>query len=114
ELPRLLDTVAPREQRRIAAHAVEQEPLVGFRQRLPEGARIAHVHQDVRYRQMIPGHLRDEAQRHPFVRLDAEGEDVGLEELARLLLGEQAQRDTLEYDRDFGHAGAQSLAGPTV
>ena len=76
ERPLLLDLVAPREERRLAAHRVEQEPLVGLGRVRAERRAVAEVHRDVAQDGLLPGLLRDEAERDALVGLDAHREHV--------------------------------------
>ena len=57
EFPRRLDRVAPHEQRGVAGHHVEQQPLVGLGGLVAEGGPVAEVHlhridPDLRARQL--------------------------------------------------------------
>ena len=71
------DLVGAREERRVAEHGVEDEPLVGLGAAAAEGRPVAEVHRHRAERHRRPRHLGHEAQADALVGLDADGEHVG-------------------------------------
>jgi hypothetical protein len=65
DAPRLFDLVGAREQRAVAEHRIEQQPLVGVGGLAAEGRAVAEVHAHVADPHVGAGHLGAEAQRHP-------------------------------------------------
>src|SRR5262245_10058147 len=114
ELPGAIDGVASVEQGRVAAHAVEQEALVGLGDRALEGVGVGHGHEDVADVDGFARDLGDEAERDALVGLDAQGEDGGLEDAAGGFFLEEHEGDGAEVDVDLGQALGELLARAQV
>ena len=99
ELPLLLDLVLAREQRRVAEHRVEDQPLVGLGQPGPEGAAVEEVHVHGPDRHPRAGHLRADRERDALVGLHVDQQDVRPQPVAGDRL-ERRVRGALELDRD--------------
>src|SRR5690606_11798734 len=76
DLPRQLDLLVHREQRRLTQQHVEDQPLVGLRRALRERVPVAEVHRDVADLHGRARHLRAEPHRHALVRLHTDDERV--------------------------------------
>src|SRR5262249_41269282 len=77
--PRLLDPIATRVERSVAVNRVEQQALVGLRRLAAEDLPVLEVERHWRELEIRPGLLCEHGQRDAFVRLDADGEQVGLD-----------------------------------
>ncbi len=113
ERPLRLHLVGAGEEGGVAAHGVEDEPLVGLRRAGAELGPVAEVHRHVAHGDALAGHLGGEAQGDALVRLDAHDEEVGLVRGARHAL-EEAVRQGLELDGHLGDALGEALAGAQV
>ncbi len=113
ELPLLLDLVLAREQRRVAEHRVEDQPLVRLGQPGAEGAAVEEVHVHGADRHPGPGHLGADRERDALVRLHVDQQHVRPQAVAGDLL-ERRVRRALELDRDRRLAPRQALAGADV
>ena len=65
--PGLLDLVRPDEQRRVADHRIEQEPLVGLGRIGPEGVLVGELHGDRPHPVVLARHLGPETKGHVLV-----------------------------------------------
>src|ERR1700722_8414022 len=116
--PRGLDTIAMREEGLVAEHGVEQQALIPVGAGLAEGGRVIEVHNhraDVHVGRSW--HLGAEAQGDAVVRLNANGEQVGLNLLAGtgvLQAVEDQQRRLLELNADLGGLLLEPLAGAQI
>src|SRR5262249_3557655 len=96
ELPRHVDPIPARVQRGVSLHRVEEQTLVGLRRLAAE----REVHLGRRDAKIRPRQLRTERERHAFVRLDTEhqqvriGQDLGIST-------EHEMRRALESHRDL-------------
>ena len=72
EQPLLLDLVGAREQRRVAEHRVEDQPLVRLRHAGAERAAVEEVHVHGADRHPLARHLRADRERDPLVGLDVD------------------------------------------
>src|SRR5581483_8053009 len=70
DLPGRLDGVPAREERRVAAHRVADEPFVRGRRDDAEAGAVVEIHRDGPDVHPRAGDLRVEAQRDPFLGLD--------------------------------------------
>src|SRR5207302_8188779 len=113
ERPLLLDLVATREERRVAAQRVEDERLVRIRRVEHERRAVDEVHVDRPDTQPLHRDLRPEGEADALIRLDAQHELVRLEALFGFAL-EDAVRRHPEADRDLGRALRQTLPGTQV
>src|SRR5580704_12613701 len=80
------DSVAVGEEGPVAEHGVEQEAFVTVGGGLAEGIGVAEIHVDGADVHAGAGDLGSEAEADSLVRLDAHGEDVGLDAVATLVL----------------------------
>ena len=103
-----------RKQRLVAQHRVQQQPFIAVGARFAEGVRVieVHVHRTDRYIRRR-GHLGPEAQCNSLIRLNAYGEQVGLNLAAwpaRLQTVKDQQRRLLELNVDLRGPLLQPLA----
>src|SRR4051794_9239844 len=113
DLPRQLDLLVLREQRRLTEKHVEDQPLVRLRAGLGERAPVGEVHVDVPDLHCRAGNLRPEPQRDALVRLHPDHQGV----LGELLGGgrcERQMRRPLEHHGDLGDPTPQPFAGAQV
>ena len=113
ELPLLVDLVLAGEERRVAEHRVEDQPLVRLGEALAEGAAVEEVHVHRADRHAGARHLGADRERDALVGLDVDEEDVGTQPVAGDRL-EGRMRRALELDRDRRLAPGEPLAGPDV
>ena len=111
--PLLLDLVRAREQRCVAEHRVEDQPLVGLRQAVTEGAPVQEVHMHRPDGHALPWHLGADCEGQTLIGLHVDQEHVRPEPLDRDLL-ERRMRRPLELDRDRRLAPRQPLPHPDV
>ena len=115
----LVDLVLPREQRRVAEHRVENQPLVRLRQAGAERAAVEKVHVHRADRHALARHLRADCQRDSLVRLYVDEQDIRPQSISGDL-GERRVRRALELDRDrrlaprepLAHAHVERRVGP--
>ena len=107
-IPQLkLDLVRPRKEGGVAHHGVQQQPLVGIRERrVAELLAEVKVHVDRAHPHARPRHLRLEAQVHALVRLDAEAEEVVVAARRPRLPGKSMCGTALNWIGDLGDLGA--------
>jgi hypothetical protein len=97
---RLDDLIAAHEERRVAAHGVEDQALVGLRRLDTERRSVAEIHLHRLHGDAESRHLGGEAQRDALVGLDAQDEHAGLD----LRLGERQVGHGAKLHGDLGHA----------
>src|SRR5919201_3200012 len=111
--PFCLHLVAPREQRGVAQHAVEQQPLIGVGRCGAKRGAVQEIHVHRADLHAGAGHLGAEAQRDALVGLDVHGQHVWLQGLSRSRAEEQVRRAP-ELHRDLGGPLGQPLARTQV
>src|SRR5438477_668426 len=108
EEPLLLHLVRAREQRPVAQHRVEDEPLIRLRHPGSERAAVEEVHVHGADRHALPGNLGPDRERDALVRLHVHEEHVRAQPFCRRLL-ERRMRRALELDRDRRLAACEPL-----
>ena len=108
DLPLGLDFVASREQRRIAAHRVEQQRFIGRGSRRYQRRRCRRNPCSPEWpASAVPGVLAPKLMRDTFIRLNAHGDDVVVN--VSRTAGEQRLRRALKVHRNFGQTGSPAV-----
>src|SRR5215216_3666303 len=113
DLPRPFGLVRADEERRVAEHEVEEEPLVSIRDLLQESGSVQQVHVHGANPKAPARDLRPYPHRDPLLGLDAHHQDVRLQPLS-LCAGKRRVGSRLELDGDLRRPLREPFARPHV
>src|SRR5215510_5633004 len=111
--PSRLDRIGPLEQGGVAYETIVDQRLVADRRQRREIVPVGKVHFDAVDFDLGAGALGAKTERQPFIRLDAQRQDVRGQSLDRGVAKEGVGRLT-KLHRDLGVAGREVLAGAEI